>query len=65
MVTAEFDPLRDEGEAYADRLKEAGVPVTVKRYDGLIHGFFGMSLVLEGAKAAVREVAGQLKAALT
>ena len=63
-VTAEFDPLRDEGEAYAERLKEAGVPVTAKRYDGLIHGFFGMGLVLDAAKTAVPEVAGHLRAGL-
>jgi acetyl esterase len=64
VLTAEFDPLRDEGEAYAARLKEAGVPVTVKRYDGLIHGFFSMDLVLDAAKDAVADVADQLKAAL-
>ncbi|HZN13388.1 MAG TPA: alpha/beta hydrolase [Acidimicrobiales bacterium] len=64
ILTAEFDPLRDEGEAYGARLREAGVPVTFKRYDGLIHGFFSMDLVLDAAKAAVAETAEQLKAAL-
>ncbi|MBA3652874.1 MAG: alpha/beta hydrolase [Actinobacteria bacterium] len=64
VVTAEFDPLRDEGEAYADRLREAGVAVTVKRYDGLIHGFFAMGMVLDATRAAVPEIAAALKANL-
>ena len=42
VLTCEFDPLRDEGEAYAERLAEAGVPVVCRRYDGLVHGVYRM-----------------------
>ncbi len=60
VITAEYDPLRDECEAYARKLEEAGVPVTLTRYDGMIHGFFRMTAKLDQAKRALEEVAGAL-----
>jgi acetyl esterase len=63
-ITAEYDPLRDEGEAYAARLREAGVAATTSRYDGLFHGFFGMSAQIDRARDAVAEATAALRAAL-
>lgn len=55
VVTAEFDPLRDEGEAYAAALSKAGLDVEVRRFPGMIHGFFDMAALSPGAQAAVEE----------
>jgi acetyl esterase len=64
VATAGFDPLRDEGEAWARRLADSGVDVTLKRFPGLIHGFFNIVGVGRSNRAAVAEIAAQLKAAL-
>jgi acetyl esterase len=63
VITAEFDPLCDEGEAYGARLAQAGVPARVSRYDGVFHGFFGMKGMLAKADAAHREAAAALRRA--
>ena len=63
VITAEFDPLRDEGEAYAQRLKAAGVVTTSSRYDGMIHGFFGMPAVIDKGKQAISEASSALRVA--
>lgn len=63
IVTAEFDPLRDEGEAYGARLRDAAVPVTVRRFDGMIHGFLGMPAMFDEADAAIDVAADALRQA--
>ena len=57
IITAEIDPLRSEGKRYAERLLEAGVPVSYRNFKGVTHEFFGMGAVVGDAKKAVRLVA--------
>jgi acetyl esterase len=64
VITAEFDPLRDEGNDYGRLLQRAGVPTTVSCYDGMIHGFFSMSSILDKAKVAQAQAVRALQGAL-
>lgn len=64
MATAGFDPLRDQGAAYATRLREAGVPVIYRCYDRLVHAFTAMGGVIPAAQAACEQLADDLAAAL-
>jgi len=63
VITAEYDPLRDEGRAYAERLREAGSPVVYREYAGLVHGFATMAGALDAGRAAVQDAAAELRAA--
>lgn len=65
VVTGGFDPLRDEGEAYAARLSEAGVDVRVRRFDELFHGFANFACVERHCRAATAEIAAEVRRALT
>lgn len=64
VVTAEYDPLRDEGEAYAARLARSGVSATLKRYDGMVHGFFSRAGILDQGKRLIDDCGGALREAL-
>ena len=65
ILTAEYDPLRGEGEAYAQKLVESGNPVQVRRYLGMTHGFFTMQGSLRMAREAMNDAAAFLRRALS
>jgi acetyl esterase/lipase len=64
VLTAECDPLRPQGEAYAARLHEAGVAVELKQYPGMIHGFFGLDMLFDVAATAMTDAGEALRRAL-
>ncbi|HEU4393091.1 MAG TPA: alpha/beta hydrolase [Solirubrobacterales bacterium] len=64
VTTAGFDPLRDEGEAYALRMREAGVQVALRRHPGLVHGFANLTAISRTSRAAMLEIAGALRLGL-
>ncbi|MER7860012.1 MULTISPECIES: alpha/beta hydrolase [Amycolatopsis] len=66
VITAEADVLRDEGEAYAAKLRQAGVPVTAVRYQGIVHDFVMLNTLREthAAEAAIKQAIGVLRTAL-
>jgi acetyl esterase len=64
VVTAECDPLRDEGETFADRLRAAGVAVTARRYSGMVHGFAGLPQITPVASQAIDDVAADIRKSL-
>lgn len=61
VITAQHDPLRDEAEAYATRMAQDGVPVHVRRFDGVMHEFFGLAGIVHKATMAVEEAAEELE----
>ncbi len=63
VITARFDPLRDEGVEYADRLAASGVPTTHVRFEGQIHGFFSMFGLLDDCRSAQALTAEALRTA--
>jgi acetyl esterase len=65
VLTAEHDPLRAEGEAYATRLRDAGVPVELRRFPGQMHGFFQLVGLLPGFAAGIDYVTEQLDRVLS
>jgi len=63
VITAEYDPLCDEGEDYALRMRAAGVAVELERYDGMIHAFFSLGRLFDAGRAAVAQAGAALRTA--
>ena len=61
VITVEFDPLRDEGMAYAQKLQQAGVDVKTSHYEGLIHGFFWMAGAIDRGRDLIAEMGDELR----
>jgi acetyl esterase len=64
VITGECDPLRDQGEAYADKLRNAGVAVALKRYDGMIHPFLSLAGIVDAGREAIKESGAAVRQAL-
>jgi acetyl esterase len=65
MILAECDPIRPQGLRYADALRRSGVPVTVREYPGMLHGFFGLDMLWDEAREAMNFAAAELTADLS
>jgi acetyl esterase len=65
VITAECDPLRDQGEAYARKLGAAGVPVQLKRYEGMIHVFFNLGGIVDAGREVIADSAAAVRSALS
>ena len=61
VITAEYDPLRDEGIAYAQRLQAAGVPVTHRHHEDMFHDFFSFVNLIEAGNEAVDRIGGEIR----
>jgi acetyl esterase len=64
VVTAEFDPIRDDGEAYAERLAAAGVPTIKRRYDGMVHAWYWMGGYVDAAHTLIADLGRDVKGIL-
>jgi len=64
VITGECDPLRDQGEAYADKMRSAGVSVVLKRYEGMIHPFVSLAGIVDAGRDAIKESAAAVRQAL-